>query len=173
MHINRKRTCPHPCIICLGVSDVLRITRSASKCYKFRRDRESLFLGQYPVVFARWAAMKSITSHNNNDDNDDGGKHFSYCWALFQVFSHVNSFNPPNSCVRYVFFKDFRDEEIEAQGSSIPWPRSLPGDWWHQEWNPACLTLGFLVKTASYRKEGGGGGGGQRGKALLFEEDTP
>lgn len=66
------------------------------------------------------------------------------------------------------FLIDFRDEEIEAQGSSVPWPRSLPGDWWHQEWNPACLTLGFLVKTASYRKEGGGGGGGQWGKALLF-----
>lgn len=55
---------------------------------------------------------------------------------------------------RYVFI-DFRDEEIEAQGSSMTWPRSPPGKWWHQEWNPAHLTLGFMVKTTSHRQEGG------------------
>lgn len=53
-------------------------------------ETESLFSGQYPVVFATWADMKSITSHNNNnnddnddDDGDDGSKHSSYCQALF------------------------------------------------------------------------------------------
>lgn len=33
IHVNGKRTCPHPCIICLGVFGALRITQSTTKCY--------------------------------------------------------------------------------------------------------------------------------------------